>query len=96
MGTKKKREKLNYNGCRLLAIGVIKSAIRDEDYKFFCSDLFHLYAGVAYNCKSDYRSGEDVIKDIETIKSLKNYMSAKEHLKTKYNKVFSKRKKVLT
>lgn len=61
----KKKERLNYNGCRLLAIAVIKSAIRDNDKNFFKSDLYHLYAGVAYNCKVDYRSDEDIIMDME-------------------------------
>lgn len=65
METKKKKERLNYNGCRLLAINVIKSAIRDKDYPFFKSDLYHLYAGVAFGCKPDYRSDEDIIMDIE-------------------------------
>lgn len=71
MGTKKKKKPLNKKGCRLLAIAVIKSAIqsaKDEgDVSFFTSELFHFYAGLAYGGKTDYRSDEDIIKDIMKI-----------------------------
>lgn len=56
---------LNKIGCRLLAIGVIKSAIRDKDYRFFESDSYDFWAGLAYGCKEKHREGKDIILDIE-------------------------------
>ena len=62
------QNKLNPKGCRLLGIGVIKAAIHDaqvhKDYSFFKSPMFHFWAGLAYGCKTDYRSDEDIINDI--------------------------------
>lgn len=68
-------EKLNKRGCRLLAIGVIKSAIEvtrkekgneKENLRFFQSELFHFWAGLAYGGNPEYRSDEDIINDILT------------------------------
>ena len=62
-------ETMDKTGCRLLAIAIIKSAIHDakihNEYGFFGSELFHFYAGIAYGGKKDYRSDEDIIKDIK-------------------------------
>lgn len=65
--------RLNKRGCRLLAIGVIKSAIEatkkekgneEENLRFFRSELFHFWAGLAYGGNTEYRSDEDIINDI--------------------------------
>lgn len=65
--------KLNRRGSRLLGIAVIKSAIEavkkepdnvEENLRFFKSDLFHFWAGLAYGGNPDYRSDEDIIEDI--------------------------------
>lgn len=65
--------KLNRHGCRLLAIGVIKSAVEatrkekgneEENLRFFHSELFHFWAGLAYGGNPEYRSDEDIINDI--------------------------------
>lgn len=61
-------KKLNRFGCRLLAIAVIKHAVfealKTNNYHFFDTDIFHLWAGLAYGAKEDYRSGQDVIDDV--------------------------------
>lgn len=61
-------KKLNKTGCRLLAIAVIKHAVfealKTNNYYFFDTDIFHLWAGLAYGGKEDYRSSQDVINDI--------------------------------
>lgn len=70
MKTKTNKQKLNKRGCRLLAMAVIKSAILESknnpnfDWSYFDSDDFHFYAALAYGCKEDYRSGQDIINDI--------------------------------
>lgn len=65
--------KLNKRGCRLLAIGVIKSAVEaarkekgneEKNLRFFRSELFHFWAGLAYGGNPEYRSDEDIIEDI--------------------------------
>lgn len=65
--------RLNKRGCRLLAIGVIKSAVEatkkekdsvEENLRFFQSELFHFWAGLAYGGNTEYRSDEDIINDI--------------------------------
>lgn len=65
--------KLNNRGCRLLAIGVIKSAVEatrkekdnlEENLRFFQSELFHFWAGLAYGGNPEYRSDDDIINDI--------------------------------
>lgn len=61
-----KKEKLNYKGCRLLAIGVIKSAIREYDSAFFSSDTYnYIYSPLAYGCKSDCKEGKEIAFEVE-------------------------------
>lgn len=54
-------KKISPLGARMLAIGVIKSAIFNEDKKiditFFKSDAFDFWANLAYGCKPNYVDG---------------------------------------
>lgn len=59
-----KTEHYNSKGCKLLAIGVIRSAINDRDLSFFVSPVYDYYAILAYG-KNNYKTGEEIVREIE-------------------------------
>ena len=57
-----KKERLDIEGCRLLANRIIRSAYDDNDTEFFFSPVYDFWAAIAYNGKMDYWCKEIVDK----------------------------------
>ena len=55
-----KTDKLNWDGCRLLAVTVIRQARLENDRRFFSSKDYDFWAAVAYGGKRNYMEGEDI------------------------------------